>query len=231
MPFEKYGEIFRLGWPYAILMLGSSTLSDEVDGVILNIVFFGFMCFTGVLGVVSCHQIFLSEQEMVSELRTLRWRSNETMYFISAVVLGFLASLMMIPFIFMFVYLDVDSVLQDPNSIFVNVIYAVMFIPVAYVTARWSLILPHAALGTEPTLSWAWNISKGFGANVFILVGLVPLLTSIALSTLIELISPSYFLNVVIGAVSLIVIVIELCFLSLSYRWLTFNASKVDNES
>ena len=147
MPFEKYREILRLGWPYAILMLGSSTLLNEVDGVILNIVFYGFMCFTGILGVVSCHQIFLSKQELVGELRTFRWRSNETRYLISAFVLGFLTSLMMMPFIFMFVYLDGDSLFQDSNSILVNIVYAVMFIPVAYVTARWSLILPHAALG------------------------------------------------------------------------------------
>lgn len=55
----------------------------------------------------------------------------------------------------------------------------VMYLVQFYFFARFSLILPAIAVDGQPTLKWAWQISRGNGLRLMLVLGLLPLLVQL----------------------------------------------------
>lgn len=228
MPFERYKELIRLGWPYATLVLASSFISEEINGITLNIACGGLFFFTGVLGMVGCHRIFLLPTKDVAETSTVRWGYRETKFMFCLIGIAVLASIISAPIFTVFFNLDDFS--NRDNKTVMGLVYIVLFIPVYYFISRWSLILPDSAIGNNRTLSWAWDISADYSFRVFILIGAVPLFTSFIFEIIFSVLEFSYILNLFQNSVWLIVAVIEICLLSLSYEWIVLRQEpKVDD--
>lgn len=101
----------------------------------------------------------------------------------------------------------------------------IMMIPAIYLFARISLIFPAAALDRQPTLRWAWALSKGNGIQLTLITALLPL-------TLFILTFIRKDPNIVILIFNCLVIysslpVVAVAALSLAYKELSKNQIKV----
>lgn len=221
MPFANYKELIRLGWPYAFLILASSFMPDEIDGVALNIAYAAIFCITGVLGIVGCHRVFLLPKNLVNETSTVRWSYRETKFMLCMLGIGILTGIISIPFFFaIFNIADLEFFTDESNELLWGFIFTISFMPAYYFVSRWSLILPDSAVDNDRTLSWAWNVSSGYSFRLFVLIGALPLTTNFIFGFIVTFLDPSYILSLVQNAIWLIVAVIEICLLSLSYEWI-----------
>ncbi len=219
MPFDRYKELIRLGWPYAFLILASSFMPEDIDGIALNIAYGAVFCLTGVLGTVGCHRVFLLPTDIVSKTPTVRWSYRETNFLLCMIGIGILTSLIIMPFFFVVANLDFFAYYED-NETLMGLIFTISLMPVYYFVSRWSLILPDLAVDNDRTFSWAWNISSGYSFRLFILIGALPLVTSVIFELLVSLLEPSYILSLIQNSIWLVVAIIEICLLSLSYEWI-----------
>ena len=64
MPFVNYKQLIRFGWPYAFVILASSFMLDDIDGIALHIVYIAISC---IVGAVGCHRVFLLPKKIVNQ--------------------------------------------------------------------------------------------------------------------------------------------------------------------
>lgn len=224
MPIERHKELIRLCWPYAFLILGSSFISGKIDGTALNIAYTGLFLLTGILGAVSCHRVFLLSADQVSQTPTLRWSRRETRFLLYTIGLAILVSVMTAPVVAAtFFILPSDLLIRDHAKIVTVLFLYVLYLPAFYILSRWSLILPSCAVDHNVTPSSSWNMSSSNSLRLFVLVGFLPLITGLISESIALLTEPSYALSFIHHSIFLIVTVIEVCLLSLSYKWFVDN--------
>ena len=230
MPFKRHKELIRLGWPYAFLVLGSSFILEDINGIFLNITYIALLCFTGVLGIVGWHRTFLLPTKAVTETATVRWDHRETKFLLCFLSIGIISSIvLLIPFLI--ITLNLNFFVHKDNSVVTYLtVQALLMVPAYYLVSRLSLILPDSAVDNDHPLSWAWNISADHHFRLFILVGAIPWLTSLIFELLIAFVEPSYILNLLQNSVFLVVFVIEVCLLSLAYEWIVSRQQPVTDD-
>ncbi len=221
MMFARTHDLFRLGWPYLGISLVYWQVTEEIIGRAQYFLFSVVAIFSSVLAIVACHRVFLLGREEVEQTMTFRWGYRETKFLINIVGISFLAGLLVLPVVVgLQIVTDVGKLWADEGSILGFVVFAILYLPATYVMSRLSLILPDIAVDNDRTLAWAWALSSGHSFSLFILIGLLPILTSLVTYPLFLLMGGSFiavFLQFVIWTV---VAVLEICLLSLSYAWL-----------
>ncbi|PCH61534.1 MAG: hypothetical protein COC19_04640 [SAR86 cluster bacterium] len=238
LSFEKIGQLLRLAWPYALYLLVDNTFLSipppesieslepfellEFQQSMIFILGFGLISlFLGPMAGVGCHRVFLLDKEEALSTKIFRWQARERDYFVCYFLIFILSS---IPTIVISILLNVfyspDVIDLEKIEVISFLEYLLTMLPSFYIFSRLSLLLPGSALGRYPTLVSAWKASSGNAISLFILIGVLPLITGYLLDTF-QIISNGSLLFKFIGNIAMVVIItIELCCLSLSYEWI-----------
>lgn len=225
LPFQRWKRILSATWLYLLFYLIAlvlpSLLSEEARPFLasdllvyyLKSLFYEIVCSIPLfIMAIRCHRFFLLPEDVAREKIIKFNRQNGEVTFIFYWVLIYLYSLLgVIP---MIVIISIVPRLES-NWVF----FFIFLLPSAYLFSRLSLALPHIALARKPSLSQAWEESKEQSLRLLVVLFIVP----VGVSTLIgssvintSLINSSlftYFMTTFIG-------VLEVCALSLSYKWI-----------
>ncbi|MCX4030326.1 hypothetical protein H0A36_24990 [Endozoicomonas sp. SM1973] len=210
-PFQNITALLRLGIPFIFLMILMDYLIPHPPEISFILYFFIYIVYylAFVLSTIGCHRVFLLSDEAIKSTPVLRWTKRETRF-------------LLIFFGFSVIYSAAAAIsynlftLLPENHLSFSSIMAILMLPATYCISRWSLILPATATDQQKSLRWAWSISSNHQLRLFVLIGLLPILTSQIISYLPFL---PYYLNFVYDLIWLIVGVIEICILSLAYEW------------
>jgi membrane-anchored glycerophosphoryl diester phosphodiesterase (GDPDase) len=225
----RYKELIVLCWPYIAVILATYFVQEGTRKDWTSIVNMLAFVVVSVLAAIGCHRVFLVPEE-ISNLSALRWGKRETQFLINAIGLGFMTALTSIPsMIAVFNIQEMELFSGDENWTLYLLITTLLYAPPYYFIARWALILPASALDRNRNMRWAWDISKGNSFQLFILIGLVPLLTGFVLSSLAEFLGSSIIFLIVQNAIWLAVGAVEICLLSLSYEWMELEMGQSDS--
>jgi len=106
--------------------------------------------------------------------------------------------------------------LANPSALFP---YSVLFagIPALYLLARLSLMFPATSLDMETGVDWAWNISRGNGLKIMVIVGPVPWL-GLIVQYLLFLALPGLVADILSEITGFLFLTVEITALSLAYR-------------
>ena len=175
--------------------------------------------------IVTCHRIVLLGDESVPPFGLRKWSMRETRFF------GWSAGILVVIYfpisaLFMLIGLLVSSAgnteffiqlfsrIRDPEG---QVIVGLLTLPLYYPLARLSMLFPAVALDKRPGISWAWDISKGNGWRLTLIVGALPLAADIITniptrenSTVIEYLGVTFLW--------LVLLTVEIAALSLAYK-------------
>lgn len=234
MPFGRYQSIFRLGWPYLVLVLVLSVMNNQEGGVLISLLLAVATWAMSVLAVVGCHRVFLMSHEEVRKTRTFRWSHRETNFLFSVIGMGILASLICIPFVMLVIFLAGGFEQLEDGQYMAAPLMALVPLPAYYFISRWSLILPDTALDNDRTFSWAWQQSKPYQWRLFLLVGILPLASSFVIGWIGQFGAEGIVWTIITNLVWMVVLVVEVCMLSLSYEWIMARnpqAPEPDDES
>ena len=168
-----------------------------------------FQTYLYILIVVKLHKLFLINESGHSLKESLKWQKVYTNYLITSIAIGLIAALVAIPITFI-VPISPD-LFDDNTSIF---IFLTLF-PAGYIASRISLVLPSIAINDKIDFSESWNISKGNGWKVFLLVTLLPVTFSYVNDFLyMDIIA----LRPIYSLIGLIMLSIEVVILSNTYK-------------
>jgi hypothetical protein len=163
--------------------------------------------------VVRLHRIFLMNESEYSLKGSFMWRNNNTSYLLATIAIGIMGTITMIPILI--IAIPIFGYFEDYSKIFITVI----LIPIGYILSRFSLVLPSIAINGKIDFRESWNISKGNGWKVFILITLTPVVFNTAMDFL-------YYDNIALRPVypllGLIVLSLEIIILSNTFKKLTF---------
>lgn len=177
---------------------------------------------------VICHRLVLVEFNTGSKLiLPFSWSDRETRFFgwmILVYVLVTIAStiISMAPLALLAQSLP-EAERNNPVALFP---FAILLagIPATYLLARMSLMFPATAIDARPGLAWAWNMSRGNGVRIAVIIGLIPWASGI-LDYLFKKLVPGLPAAIVASIISYIFITIEITALSLSYREISEHAN------
>lgn len=209
-------QLLKYGAPMIILGVASSWINESGSGglgsVVQLIVSIAY-AMAVVAATVFAHRVFLLPAAQNAELKPVRWSMRETRFVGWSLAISLSICVFMIPFsllLFNFVPSASGSYIER------NIIQFILWIPLYYCVARWSMVLPATAIDMRGLdLAWSWRISKGNGWRVFVLLGLLPMGTEMLFSLVPAVASPILF--VIEYFVWLVVAVFEICLLSLCY--------------
>jgi membrane-anchored glycerophosphoryl diester phosphodiesterase (GDPDase) len=225
----RYKELIVLCWPYIAVILATSFVQESTGQGWTSIVNILALVVVSVLAAIGCHRVFLVPEE-ISNMSALRWGKRETQFLINAMGLGVMTLLTSIPSLIAIVYMqNMELFAEETNWTLFLLVTTLLYAPPYYFIARWALILPASALDRNRNMRWAWDISKGNSFQLFILIGLVPLLTGFVLSSLAEFLGSSIIFLIVQNAIWLAVGAVEICLLSLSYEWMELGEGQNDD--
>ena len=181
------------------------------------------------VGIVGCHRLFLMDDTAETNVRLFNWTGNEIKFTGWWLVLGVVMLLASIPLMFVFFVMIGGVKVFAGFGLAAPVLGRLFMLPILYVMARCSLVLPSAAIGIHgKSISWSWKLSAGNGLRLAVLVSLVPLV----LNTLFSLLPSEGLLWLLLGwLVSLVLGVIQIALLSLSYKFLVENVVVEEDEN
>jgi len=134
--------------------------------------------YCNILIVVRLHRLFLLNETEYSFKDSFSWKSQNTSYLLTTIAIGLMAFFITMPLALLFISITSD---YEFNSIrFMPFI----FIPLGYVLSRLSLVFPSIAINDKINFRKSWNLSKGNGWKVFILVTLIPTLFTLGIDFL-----------------------------------------------
>ena len=189
------------------------------------LLFFILFVISGIMfmkAIINCHRVYLLD-ESPKKINTVKWRRCDTLFFKSSI------KLVLLYFLFGFVSLIVigpmmaaslDEPDRDMTGILVlNLGFQLL---IGYLASRFTLVLPAAATDSRISLREAWHMSSPHHLKLFVLIGIIPVLTTMVISLLPQFDNVAYFL--VIYLVWCMVAIIELGLLSLSFTHINKNA-------
>ncbi|WNC71551.1 DUF3859 domain-containing protein [Thalassotalea psychrophila] len=212
--------IFWLTWPFILFnivdpyLLTDLTISNAPAIVIYGIA----LLLLSAITAFNCHQIFLLKSETKSSLSWLHWGSRNTCFLFKFLQLGVVSTLLFMPMIIVSGLFLVNN--YDKHSAYIGLFNFCAMLPVAYFIARFSLVLPDAAVGKQRSLRWSWRVSKGHSLRLFLLLGFIPGVLGFALHSLTEIITNEFIVECIDTLIYLVIALMEVCFLSVSYRYI-----------
>jgi hypothetical protein len=218
---SRRNELIRLCWPYAILIIVSSTGTQAVNSTALSIILVLLSGAFSVLAAVRCHRVFLLSEAEAHELSAFKWGQRETQFLLNVIGISLMTSVISIPSIIIYIqtveFLGYDIPESNPAN---DLLAILVYLPVYYFVARWALILPDTALDIGRKLSWAWHVTRGHSFQLFIVIGLVPFLFAFVIGLLSYLFGESPIFHLVQAIIWVPIAAVEICLLSLSYEWI-----------
>jgi len=138
------------------------------------------------MAIIGIHRVFILPPDIVANTSTFRWTTRESGWLLWSIAIGFSFFLILIIPSCMAVS-SFDAILSDPEKSEAKVggLIWLFALIIGYFAARWSLIFPSIATdGNIKSLSDSWEHSKGNVLRLFFLIGIIPAVTSWAISFL-----------------------------------------------
>ena len=213
----------HLSIPFVVLVilgiLESSALVLDAGWIFLWTVLVAHL-WAWIVFAVICHRLVLLGPAALGRVAPLRWSMRETRFLLRSAAVWLIAMaitgtcMAAIAFGGVPMFRETDAPWRTWLLVFLSML------PACYLVARLSLVLPAAALDRKVGLGWAWNLSSGNSARLFLVIGLLPWIFS----------APAYLLDVPAGSAAAsvgvtilgtLLLTVEISALSLSYRELT----------
>ncbi|WP_261844950.1 hypothetical protein [Aliamphritea ceti] len=230
LPRKHFHSLIRYGLPVLVLGLFTTVFTSPqiggggFSGLLGGIFGLAFgLCL--VMGIVSCHRIFLLDSEIANSTPVWRWTIRETRYLIGWITISVVTlalALSVMPFVVPM--LDDMSGAVGNDGFLYWLLSNALYVPLMYIISRLMILLPAIAVGSvRRGMGAAWQLSKNNGWRLTILIGL-PAFVSHQVFTLFEYFEtfPMFILEFFFW---LFLGLIELGILSLSYAWLRDNSS------
>lgn len=169
------------------------------------------------MAVVRIHRIYLAHEYMHSALDVMRLSMRELRFIGWWILFGLsmMFTLALPIFIVTFLYAAEGG---EASELTFTIITLLASIPGHWILSRWSLVLPATALDREPrSLGDAWRQSKPYNKQIFVLMGLIPLIVG-AVNQFIFAEFNHILAFVVSGVIFGIFGAYQIALLSLSYR-------------
>lgn len=230
LSMRRFNDILRIGWPYFLILFVSIMFPDQISGLAELIVFYILFTTTSVLAIVGCHRIFLMSQKEVNQTSTIRWSMRESRFLINSIGLSLIAAVFGVPFLFVLTNVSLFEQIMIDEGIAFDLLSVLFTLPSIYIMCRLSLIFPDVAVDhdRDRSLAWAWKISSGHSTRLFLLIGMAPLTAWTALELIVGILGDSLIIVAVEAIIWVGISVIEVCLLSLSYRWLVFQSDNLE---
>jgi len=173
-----------------------------------------------VLFAVTCHRLVLLDPLTVAQTPMPRWTRRETRFLLKGLAMWSLCVGVGFAFMALFVFAAVPLLEELGPKWFASILMPIFLLPMFYLVARLSLVLPATALDRRVGLGWAWDLSEGNSWRLFLVVGILPWVIS-APSNLIDYTDPNVPVTAAVTIVGTALLVVEIAALSLAYRELT----------
>lgn len=235
LPFETPWQVLKLEIPLllvgalfiALFILLGEQLTPTL-AVILGLAAVLLFILTLVMTIVRFHQLFLLGPEGRSGF--FQWTGNELSYIGWSIVIWLLAAVIYFFFgLFVMPAVSLAFNIFMENALLFLAAFLFISIPVYYILARLTLMLPAVAIGDRPgKLAWSWQLSKGNGLRLTFLIFVIPAIFNV----LIEFITfaDSIFASIIYLIFWMVVGPIEIALLSLSYGYLAATETEQDDE-
>jgi len=169
------------------------------------------------LFIMTCHRIFLLGDDSVPHYGIWRLSYREIQFF------GWVIALYAIYFLTFTPFIVVNWVApRITDADWIHLVTTPLSLGVAfyalYMMARFSVLVPAAAVEHRPTIKGAWKLTRGEGIRLFVLVILLPLILSALGNRLPDLEDYLALSNLLWNLIWMIVLCFEVAMLSLAYR-------------
>ncbi|MGR5237927.1 sugar transporter [Vibrio alfacsensis] len=129
------------------------------------------------MAAVRIHRIYLTHEYMQSALDIVRLSMRELRFIGWWILFGISMIVTLALPLFVITFLIIAESGESSGMMMINITTLIASIPAYWVLSRWSLVLPATALDHEPRgLGNAWRQSRPYNKQVFILMGVIPLL-------------------------------------------------------
>jgi hypothetical protein len=174
------------------------------------------------LFAVTCHRLVLLGPESVATRLAPRWSWRESK-FLAWMVVAWVFSMAV-----WFLLLNAISIplfnafkpASDESQPWFEWLVHASKIPAFYVFARLCLVFPATAIDNKPGLKWTWNLTRGNGWRLVVVVGVLPWMIS-HLAGLLYRENATVFETIILSVLGIALFAVEIAALSLSYRELT----------
>jgi hypothetical protein len=219
--------IQALALPIVLMLLLENVIPlsyPEEPGLMGNIVMWTVFIASYIpygLFIMTCHRIFLLGDDSVPRYGIWQFSYRELQFF------GWLIAMYAMYFLTFTPMFVVNWVtIQIPDVDWLRFMSTPLSLGVAfyamYVLARFSVLVPAAALEHRPTIKGAWRLTRGEGIRLFVLVILLPIILNALINRL--PISEGYqaISYILYNLLWMIVLCFEVAMLSLAYRELSY---------
>lgn len=200
---EDPSALMRQIWPpLLLLVIGTVLTVISMSTVVLG----GVLNFVGyILLAVAVHRyILVNELVGIDEGVT----KASFLYFLWLIGIGLVSALIFV----------LPALLLAPLGISTILLFGA--IPVAYVTSRMSLVLPDRAIGRDTDIKEVWEVSRGNGWKLTVILVLLPTLLSLPFG-LLQWVLPGGLSVLVEVLAAAPLVILNVALLSVAYRQLT----------
>lgn len=230
LTWQRKAELLRLAWPYLVTIVVTTAFTSQAPGSSEQLIASLVMIITSVLGIVSCHRVFLLPQDEVLQLSAIRWSKRESSYLRKSIGLGFLMLLFLTPLLaasYLFVF--IGNFPAELTGLGIQPLMLIIALPGFYIFSRYSIILPATALDENRSARWAWRVSSGNGWRLALLIAFTPIIFETLLRKSLGLLGESLILDLFYASTLAVLTIFEVCLISLSYAWLVTNNDTENN--
>lgn len=196
-----------------ISVFKEDSMIDNITG--MDVLGFIIYILILIMTIISCHRIFLLNNESIKNTKVLRWEYRELRYVGWALVIGII--MFLIQFVLGIIIAVLGVTILENHLITMGII---IFLIGSYFSSRLSLLFPATAVDNEENnVEYVWRISKDNSLRLMLLITILPTIVNILISYLPVSNNKIYLLSTSI--IWLVVGVVEVCLLSLSYSFLS----------
>jgi len=188
---------------------------EELNDINYLLILFGILIY--VFFAVNCHRIILLGSDFVPPYGLRMWTMRDTKFltWMAVTILG----IGLVMFVILRLPLILINVSQYSFSPYLIILfYSFVFPLVVYILSRLSLIFPSTAIDEMKNIKWAWNITRGNGWRLALIVVALPMLTGFIGDLIEDAIDSSAMLDSIFYLVALLVLIVEISALSLAYK-------------
>lgn len=171
---------------------------------------------------VTCHRLVLLDPASTAARMLPPWSRRETRFFVWTLATGaiFIGILMSVSLALGMAVTAATGATVHSGGLYGTLIPMLAMIPAYYVLSRLSIVFPATAVDRNVDLGWSWRLTRGNGWRLFVVVGVLPLITSGSIDLLSRR-DAGAAETVILTFLGTAVLAIEIAALSLSYRELT----------
>jgi len=175
------------------------------------------------LFAVRCHRLVLLDPQAVAREWRPRWSWRETQFFMWVAGFWLFGIAGMVVLLIMVV--NAWGMIAGPDSVELKWTEQAVRVALLYFLARLCVMFPATAVEKRPApdLSWAWQLTRGNGWRLMIVVGALPWLFSLLIGAVYRS-EATTFEWVLVGLLGMALLAVEIAAVSISYRELSKKA-------